>query len=83
MNPKALKTLEYTKVIARLTDYASSPLGREKCEKLEPSTDLNEIIALSKELLENKHVDRHVETDNLIDLIVNEIYKTYSENKNN
>lgn len=47
------------------------------------STDLNEIIALSKKLLENKHVDRHVETDNLIDLIVNEIYKTYSENKNN
>ena len=49
MNPKSLKTLEYTKVIARLTDYASSPLGREKCEKLEPSTDLNEIKRLQKE----------------------------------
>lgn len=47
------------------------------------STDLNEIITLSKKLLENKHVDRHIETDNLIELIVNEIYKTYSENKNN
>ena len=29
MNSKALKTLEYTKIIDRLTEYASSPLGKE------------------------------------------------------
>ena len=49
MNPKALKTLEYTKVIAKLTEYASSPLGREKCEKLTPSCDIKEIEHLQKE----------------------------------
>jgi len=33
MNSKSLKTLEYTKIIERLTEYASSPLGKEKCQK--------------------------------------------------
>lgn len=43
------------------------------------STNLNEIIELSKELLyqKPKHID--LKTDNLIDLIVNQIYKTYDE----
>ena len=49
MNKKSLKTLEYTKILGKLVDYASSPLGREKCEKLEPSCDLNEIRRLQKE----------------------------------
>lgn len=49
MNPKSLKTLEYTKVITRLTEYASSPLGIEKCQSLEPSCDLYEIKRLQQE----------------------------------
>ena len=49
MNPKSLKTLEYTKIIGKLSEYASSPLGHEKCEQLEPSCDLNEIQRLQKE----------------------------------
>lgn len=49
MNPKTYKTLEYTKIIERLTDLASSPLGREMCEKLEPSIDLDEIRLLQKQ----------------------------------
>ncbi len=49
MNSKALKTLEYTKIIERLTEYASSPLGREKCQKLEPINDIKEIKRLQKE----------------------------------
>lgn len=46
------------------------------------STNLNEIIELSKELLYQKpeHID--LKTDNLIDLIVNQIYKTYDEYHN-
>jgi len=46
------------------------------------STNLNEIIELSKELLYQKpqHVD--LKTDNLIDLIVNQIYLTYDEYHN-
>ena len=49
MNPKTYKTLEYTKIIERLTELASSPLGREMCEKLEPSIDINEIRHLQKQ----------------------------------
>lgn len=49
MNPKTYKTLEYTKIIERLTELASSPLGREMCEKLEPSIDLDEITLLQKQ----------------------------------
>lgn len=46
---------------------------------MQRSTDLNEIIKLSKELLSDKKNKKELETDNLIDLIVNEIYKTYNE----
>ena len=49
MNPKTYKTLEYTKIIERLTDLASSPLGREMCERLEPSIDIDEIKHLQKQ----------------------------------
>lgn len=43
MNQKALKTLEYTKIIATLTDYAASPLGKTLCQELVPSSSLEEI----------------------------------------
>jgi len=43
MNTKSLKTLEYDKIIAQLNEYASSPLGRELCQALLPSTDIHEI----------------------------------------
>ena len=43
MNQKALKTLEYTKIIAQLTEYAHSALGKKLCESLVPSSDFEEI----------------------------------------
>lgn len=43
------------------------------------SQNLDEIIELSKELLSKKPEQTSIETDNLIDLIVEEIYKTYEE----
>ncbi len=43
MNQKALKTLEFDKIIAGLTEYASSALGRELCRQLSPSSSLEEI----------------------------------------
>ena len=43
MNQKALKTLEYTKIIAQLTEYAHSALGKKLCESLIPSSDFEEI----------------------------------------
>ena len=49
MNPKALKTLEYNKIIDKLTEFAGSALAKEMCRNLQPSTALYEIQALQKE----------------------------------
>lgn len=43
MNEKALRILEYNKIIEKLTDCATSPMGKEMCKNLLPSTDLGEI----------------------------------------
>ncbi|HAU85422.1 MAG TPA: endonuclease MutS2 [Lachnospiraceae bacterium] len=43
MNKKALKTLEFDKIIDKLKALASTPLGKELCKELVPSTDINEI----------------------------------------
>lgn len=43
MNQRALKTLEYNKIIDKLTALAASSLGKEKCSKLLPSDDITEI----------------------------------------
>ena len=43
MNEKALKTLEYTKIIDQLTEYASTEMGKALCRELQPSCDLEEI----------------------------------------
>lgn len=43
MNEKALRILEYNKIIEKLMDYATSPLGKDMCKKLLPTADLGEI----------------------------------------
>ncbi len=43
MNEKALKTLEYDKIIGQLSRYASSDAGKRVCEKLLPMTDPDDI----------------------------------------
>ncbi len=43
MNSKVLHVLEYTKIIERLADKATSAPGRELCLHLLPGTDLDEI----------------------------------------
>ena len=43
MNQKALSSIEYPKIIQRLIEKASSPMGKELCRKLQPSTDINKI----------------------------------------
>ncbi len=40
---KALKTLEFYKIIERLETLAGSSLGKEKCRELKPVSDLEEI----------------------------------------
>lgn len=44
MNEKALRILEYPKIIDMLTGYASSPMGKDLCRNLMPSSDLSEIL---------------------------------------
>lgn len=46
MNEKVLKTLEYNKIIARLTEHASSEDAKKRCLTLTPGTDINEINLL-------------------------------------
>ncbi|MBE5878925.1 MAG: endonuclease MutS2 [Lachnospiraceae bacterium] len=43
MNKRALRILEYDKIIALLTGHASSPLGKRKCEELLPDCDITQI----------------------------------------
>lgn len=43
MNQKALKTLEYNKIITQLAEFASSSLGKELCHKLMPSSNIEDI----------------------------------------
>ena len=43
MNEKALKTLEYYKIIDQLTEYASTEMGKQMCRELQPSCDLGTI----------------------------------------
>lgn len=46
MNEKVLRTLEYNKIIDQLTEYACSDAAKQRCRKLHPITDLNEINQL-------------------------------------
>ena len=43
MNDKALRILEYHKIINLLVEKASSAPGKERCQKLTPMTDITEI----------------------------------------
>ncbi|MCD8118212.1 MAG: endonuclease MutS2 [Lachnospiraceae bacterium] len=43
MNEKVLKTLEFDKITASLADYASSPVGKERCLSLVPMTETADI----------------------------------------
>ncbi len=49
VNEKALRTLEYGKIIERLQQYAGSEPGRKLCADLKPQTKLSGILALQRE----------------------------------
>ena len=44
MNQKVFKTLEYYKIIDKLTEYAASEPGKKMCREMVPSSDFNEIV---------------------------------------
>lgn len=49
MNEKSLRTLEYNKIIQRLSELAGSTRGKELCAGLLPNHKLSEITRLQKE----------------------------------
>lgn len=49
MNEKALRTLEYNKIIDKLTHFAGTTYGKGLCEQLLPQNDLSTIRTLQKE----------------------------------
>ena len=49
LNTKAIKTLEYNKIIDKLVQYAGSTLGKERCSKLLPMENLEDITHAQKE----------------------------------
>jgi len=49
MNQKALKTLEYNKIIMILTDKADSEPGKKLCRELVPYTNLDQIRSAQQE----------------------------------
>lgn len=49
MNQKALKTLEYHKIISQLTEYAGSAPGKLLCKNLMPATDYEAIVQAQTE----------------------------------
>ena len=52
MNEKAFRTLEFNKIIKKLTDMAVSPMGKEKAASLEPSVVISDIVNWQKETTE-------------------------------
>lgn len=49
MNEKVLKTLEFDKMVGWLTEFAASPLGKEYCTALTPSSDLSTIREMQQQ----------------------------------
>lgn len=49
MNDKALHTLEYDKIIRRLTEACATSLGKERAQQLRPTRDLREAARLLRE----------------------------------
>ena len=49
LNEKALRVLEYHKIIEKLTEYAGSEMGKALCKNLMPSSNLREICQAQTE----------------------------------
>ena len=49
MNEKALKTLEYYKIIEMLENLATSSIGKDMCRRLAPCDDLGKIQLMQQE----------------------------------
>ncbi len=52
MNEKALKKLEYDKIIQKLASFAVSPMAKEKIQNMRPYTAMSDITAAQQETTE-------------------------------
>jgi DNA mismatch repair protein MutS2 len=52
MNEKALRTLEYEKIIQKLVGYAVSPMAKERAADLRPSSAISDIAIWQQETTE-------------------------------
>ena len=57
MNQKALRTLEYDKIIEKLTEYAASEPAKALCRELLPSSDYQEIVKNQAETTDADETD--------------------------
>ena len=62
MNEKALRVLEYYKVIEMLEAKASSSLGKAQCQALKPSSKFEEVISWQKETAEATNMMLQIST---------------------
>ena len=72
MDPKALHTLEYDKIIEMLTSYAGSKPAKEMCRSLLPSDDIDVIIPAQKQTadaLSRLYRKGNISFGNVIDII--------------
>ncbi|MGX9931335.1 endonuclease MutS2 [Virgibacillus salarius] len=58
MNERIFRTLEFQKIIERLTSKAETTVGKDLSQKLEPSTNMDEVLQLQNETDEAMHIQR-------------------------
>ncbi|MBQ8316815.1 MAG: endonuclease MutS2 [Lachnospiraceae bacterium] len=49
MNKRSLRILEYNKILAMLTEYATSAMAKKRCDRLKPQRDINTVNQLQEE----------------------------------
>ncbi|MGQ2287695.1 endonuclease MutS2 [Leuconostoc suionicum] len=58
MNQKVLQTLEYDKIKSQLSDFLSTPIGRQEADTLQPITDVHTINYWLQETADAMMIDR-------------------------
>ncbi|AKP35820.1 endonuclease MutS2 [Leuconostoc mesenteroides] len=58
MNQKVLRTLEYDKIKSQLSDFLSTPIGRQEADALQPITDVHIINYWLQETADAMMIDR-------------------------
>ncbi|MGX4594089.1 endonuclease MutS2 [Leuconostoc sp. JNUCC 76] len=58
MNQKVLQTLEYDKIKSQLSDFLSTPIGRQEADTLQPITDVHTINYWLQETADATMIDR-------------------------